>query len=224
MARTINDAVRGSILGATFEKPNPESYIQNSLEIQAIAKIIESIKKYNDFWLDDIRVNLTTIDGLTENCEPNDGMVLCWIYLAAFSDIFVNHKMFDNIVEQICRVTHDSDESVNASLEYCHLLHDVFFRYTDKDDILEILPELDILAGDVPVDRNVRRILMSSIWAFVHSDSFDSAMINCRELNGDSKSIEWIHIVTGTLAGLYYEIDVSTNSEEFNDLIKLFIF
>ena len=220
MARTINDAIYGSILGATFGKTD----LEESLEIQAIVKVIESIKKHDDFWLDDIRVNLTTINGLTENCAPNDGMVLCWIYLAAFSDIFVNHKMFDNIIEQICRTTHDCDETANASLEYCHLLHDVFFRYTDKDDILEILPELDILAGDVPVDRNVRRILMASIWAFVHSDSFDSAMTNCRELTGDSKSIEWIYIVTGTLAGLYYGIDASTNSKEFNDFVKPLIF
>lgn len=222
MARTINDAIRGSILGATFYQSDPKTYIQNSLEIQAIVKIINLFKKYDGFWLENIQFHLAIINEDGKH-EPNDGMVLCWIYLAAFSDMFVNHRIFDTVVEQICRATHDCDESVNASIEYCHLLHDIFYGHVDKDDILKIIPELDILAGDVPVDKNIRRILMASIWAFVHSNDFDSALINCRELNGDAESINWIHTVTGTLAGLYYGIEINDNSE-FGYFIKPLMF
>lgn len=224
MSGTINDAITGAVVGNVlgadrwlmYRNDSPETlhddiqdFIEESIMLSAMSKIIQSIKKYDGFWIDDIADNLKTIDALCSSnphcyTTPDDGSVLCWIYLVGFCDIFVNHDVFDDTVKQICKITHDNDTTINCCIEYCHLLHDIFCNHINQEGILELLPELDILAGDVPINRDVQTTFFAGLWAFVHSTSFESALNNCAELDHNDGFTNWIPTIAGTLAGLYF--------------------
>lgn len=228
MSGTINDAIVGAVVGNILgtdrwligrdeskETLNDDiqMYIEKSMTLNAMSKIIRSIKQYDGFWIDDISSKIKTIDGLcsgSENCyvTPNDGSVLCWIYLAAFSDIFVEHDYsLDFTISSICKVTHADDDTVNLCIEYCHLIHDIFCNHMDQEGILQVLPELDILAGDVPIYRDAKSTFFAGLWAFVHATSYENALYNCAELDHGRGFTNWIPTVAGTLAGLYFGSD-----------------
>lgn len=224
MSRTINDAITGAVVGNILgtdrwlidrnEFPETlnddiQNYMENSVTLSAMAQIIRSLKQYDEFWIDNISSKIKAIDGLHDNLHchinPEDGAVLCWVYLAAFSDIFIDHETLDYTAGKLCRITHDHDDTVNLCIEYCHLIHDIFCNHIDQDGILEILPELDILAGDVPIYRDARSTFFAGLWAFVHATSYEQALNNCAELHhGQEGFTNWIPTVAGTLAGLYF--------------------
>ncbi len=222
MSGTINDAITGAVVGNVLgtdrwmlnRNKSPETlsndiqeYLDKSMILMAMSRIIRSVKQYDGFWIDDISSKIKSIDGLySEPCyvTSDDGSILCWIYLSAFCDIFTNHDTFENTVEQICRITHDNDNTVKLCTEYCYLIHDIFCNHLDQEGILQLLPELDILAGDVPIYRDVRSTFFAGLWAFVHSTSYESAIDNCSELNHSDGFTNWIPTVAGILAGLYF--------------------
>ena len=224
MSRTINDAIIGAIVGNILGidslrlqdelpidevKRDVEHYIQCSHVLSVMSDIIRSIKKNDGFQIDDIRNKIESNDAIVKYTESHlpCGVVLCWIYLAAFNDIFIDHETFDSTVKRICQISYDDDATINICIEYCHLLHDIFCHHIDIDGIVKILPDLDILAGDVPIRRNARSVFLAGLWAFVHSTDYKSAIENCRHLNYSDEFTNWISTVAGTLAGLYYGSD-----------------
>ena len=225
MSRTINDAIIGAIVGnilgidsirlqdalpADEVKRDVEHYIQHSQVLSVMSDIIRSIKKNDGFQIDDIRNKIESNDAMVNYIKAHGpcGVILCWVYLAAFNDIFIDHETFDSTVKQICQISYDDDVAINVCIEYCHLLHDIFCHHIDIDGIVKILPELDdILAGDVPIKRGIRAVFRAGLWAFVHSTDYESAIENCRHLEYSDEFTNWISTVAGTLAGLYYGAD-----------------
>lgn len=230
MNKTINDALIGGLAASKYTFISFYDALISSVYMKEILLMLEiittSVKRFDGFNVDDIRKKTeSAINGGTlELDNKNYGNVLCWIFLASFSDLFVDHDGFDKTVRDICNITHDDNDVVNVSLEYCHLLHDIYCNYQDRDGILKIFPEFDIIANDVPVLKDARCVFFASLWAFVNSTNYISALDNVRNLEWIGRPITWITFVTGTIAGLYYGVDTIPEEiledPEFKEIIE----
>lgn len=178
----------------------------NKAYLNKFLKICSSIKEKNCICLNDITSRLT--DKLyADNVEYitilyNDASVLTWISPLAFATIYnIDYSDFDSTIEEIVKITHYS-LVVKTAIEYVHLLHDILWDRITPNDIVKILPELNISINSLVIDHNsINDILLASLWCFVHSNDYNSAL---DKTNNFDKSNDSIRMVTGALAGLYY--------------------
>jgi hypothetical protein len=158
----------------------------NSLQYVTLKNYLESKKEYVDF-------------------EPDDGSILVYISPLVFMDLF-NEAVVDKhrVLKQIVWITHNREETFGVVKEYLNLLHDIFYNQITKEQILEILPELDILEDEVPVSTNVKDVFFTALWCLTMTDSYEQA---CRKAYDLKDSNELIIEITGALAGLYYGVE-----------------
>lgn len=133
------------------------------------------------------------------------GDVLVYISPVSFYSAYDYDGCIANIVKQICSIFIDDDALFNIAIEYVRLLHDILFnRITELDDILLILPELDINQSEIIVASNAHDSFFAGLWSFVFSKSYDDAINRALSFENCPASIFGI---TGALASLYYGID-----------------
>ena len=209
---TVYDAIYGNMIGQLqgcshlkFEDGTNHDILANeyfntsdifNIE-RAICNSIANLKAI------DLPIIMDRLTHMKHTSDAQDGDVLCWIFPIGFFTIYNHAGSMSENVAAICNVTHSYEPTKLVCIEYVRLIHDIFWKYVTPKDLLKILPELDILAGDVKVSRDARDVFFGALWAFVHSTDFCSALNNVRELN---PSNNWISCVTGTIAGLYYGI------------------
>ena len=210
---TVYDAIYGNMIGQlqgcshlTFEDGVDHDILANEyFDTSAIFNIeyaiCNSIANLKSIDLPLIMDRLTHTE-----CPSNarEGDVLCWIFPIGFFTAYKHSGHMSENVSAICSVTHNYEPTKLVCIEYVHLIHDIFWHHVTPEYLLNLLPELDILAGDVRVSRDARDVFFAALWAFAHSTDFCSALNNVQELN---PSNNWISCVTGTLAGLYYGIE-----------------
>ena len=176
-----------------------KDYFETSNIFSAINAVYFSIHKCKALDSKDIAKQL---ENFQLDYDKNNGEILCWIFPVGFFTAYDHTGTMSENVVDICKVTHDFETTKLVAVEYVRLIHDIFWKKLDySDELLDILPELDILAGDVQCSRNAKNVFFASLWAFAHSENFESAMNNIKDLDNAN---ECIYCVTGTLAGLYY--------------------
>lgn len=240
MAKLVNNAIRGAIVGHLVGAEDISNFLENGITLNTLRKVTHTLKKYdsNELFLNQSlpsyrSLSVQIIQAIAEysalldkfknydksvngaHIGKDDGGILCWIFPIAFYDLYSNYEPFGKATYKIANATHDSSSSYTC-VEYTMLLHDIFWNNMTQEDILKILPELDILAGDVPYGWNIKDVFFAGMWCFVHSTSFDSAMNNVLELysqwKSDNKDVAyWVGCVAGTLAGLYFGVEDSSN-------------
>lgn len=210
MPNTSYDALCGAVAGLFWGisyRDIPGSLIasecfSDSGSYSGIRTVCESISKNHEIDSDDIANRLSNFH---MEFDEDSGEMLCWIFPLGFFTAYENDGTLSENVAKICGATHNYESSKLVAIEYVRLIHDIFWHYiSDPSKIIDVLPELDILASEVVVSNNAKDIFFASLWAFAHSKDFLSAMSNVEEL---SSSNEFIFCVTGTLAGLYYGSD-----------------
>ncbi len=137
--------------------------------------------------------------------DSYDGSILVYISPLVFLRI-LNQPVFkaDRIIKGIISITHNNDETIGVVTEYLNLLYSIFHNQTTKEQILEILPELDILEDEVVVKTDAKNVFFAALWCFIMSDSYEQACIKAHELENSN---HWVVEVTGALAGLYYGVE-----------------
>ena len=158
----------------------------NSLQYVTLKNYLESKKEYVDF-------------------DPDDGSILVYISPLVFMSIF-NERVVakERVLKMIVWITHNREETFGVVKEYLGLLHDIFYNQITKEQILEILPELDILEDDVVVTKNVKDVFFAALWCMIMSDSYEQA---CRKATALKNSNDMLVEVTGALSGLYYGLE-----------------
>ena len=158
----------------------------NSLQFTTLKNYLNSKKESIDF-------------------DPEDGSVLVYmsplVFMSILNEPVVNKEQ---VLKDLVWTTHDREETFGVVTEYLNLLHDIFCNLVTKEEILKILPELDILEDEVPISTNAKDVFFTALWCFVMSDSYEQA---CKKANKLENSNHSIVEVTGALSGLYYGIE-----------------
>lgn len=130
-----------------------------------------------------------------------DGSILFVISPLAFADIFGlhGHDLTDVIISIVSSLV--DEETQWLCIEYVHLLHDILWYKINKNDILEILPELDVLESEVICNGDDRNVFFAALWSFIFSDDFKSCYEKASNLKNTNSDIVG---VACTIAGLYY--------------------
>lgn len=156
-------------------------------------KILNSINDKGHIIPNDIAMRMA-------DCDFN-GSVMYAMSPLAFADIFGIHAMeIDSIVENIARIVTNDDSIIKLCIEYVHLLHDILWFKIDKEHILEILPELDILESEVSCSFDEKDIFFAGLWSFIFSDNYEDCYEVASNLTNTNSDICG---VACTLAGLY---------------------
>lgn len=188
-------ATKNDELGSITAK----DYFETSDIFSAINAVCSSINKDKTINSKDI---VEKLENFQFDYNPNNGEILCWIFPIGFFTAYYHSGTMSENVFDICEVTHDCKTTKLVAIEYVRLIHDIFWKKLDyPDELLDILPELDIFAAEIQCSKNVKDVFFASLWAFTHSENFESAMYNVDILNNAN---ELVYCVTGTLAGLYY--------------------
>ncbi len=143
-----------------------------------------------------------TMEALSKNAAPNkpvgytDAPLLRIAPLAQFSSIRAS------LIRDTCGITHTHEICKYVCVEYVRLLSDIMTnKKFDKIIILDIFPELDVLAGDIDTSNRIRSTIFAALWAFVFSDSFAECVRKAVNLGGNTIGIG---SVAGGLAGAFY--------------------
>ena len=132
------------------------------------------------------------------------GSILYSISPLAFADIFGCHYKLGDVVAQVASAANSSDQIKNLCVEYIYLLHDILWFKIDKDGILEILPELDVLESEVVCSDNEQDVFFAALWSFVFSEDYTSCYENAANLKNTNSDITGLAC---TFAGLYYGLN-----------------
>ena len=196
--RTPSALIKGAAVGnlcATY----PQTVYLNMM-----FTVCQSIKEKNTIVINDIQERLNNYNDIkdTNNLIEVNGGILVTIAPLVFSNIYSLSLIdLDQIVKDTIRTLTDDNSVILCGIEFVHLLHDILFNVFDKDEILKILPGLDISENEVVVSDDIRDVFFSALWSFIFSDDFLSAMHRANSLQGSNA---YISMVTGIIAGLYY--------------------
>lgn len=195
--------------------------------ITYLAAVAQSIKEKNHICPKNIKErfaklykslerNLVKIAILDDESAP-----LVWISPLAFYGIYgYSSEDLDTLVKEIINISTDNFVTVNVAVEYVHLLHDILWGKISKNQIIEILPELDILEDELPAIRDARDTFFSALWCFTMNDNYLDTLKAAINLKS---STVYIRAIAGCLAGLYYGIDSISNEliESMNTLYDI---
>ena len=139
------------------------------------------------------------IDNLTKS-----GSILYAISPLAFADIFGIHHELDDVIMQITKSFTNDKKTQLLCVEYIHLLHDIIWHKINKNDIIKIIPELDVLESELVCSNSDKDIFFAALWSFVFSNNYKSCYDVASNLKNTNSDISG---VAGVFAGLYYGVD-----------------
>lgn len=173
---------------------------ESMTNITVMTQIIESIHEKNHVCVNDI---CDRID-LLSNDKDMVGSVLYAVSPLAFADIFgINHEL-DDVVKQIVSKMNTDEKVQLLCIEFIHLLHDILWFKVDKENIIQILPELDVLESEIVCSTDERDVFFAALWSFIFSDSYVSCFNKAANLENSNSDITGLAC---TFAGLYYGVD-----------------
>ncbi len=175
-----------------YEKPNDS--IDN---IVVMTAIMDSIFEKEHVCLNDICNRISEI--------KNTGSILYAISPLTFADIFgLHHHELDDTIRKIVNVMNQDEKIQSLCVEFIHLLHDILWFKIDKTDILNILPEFDILESEVICSTQEKDIFFAALWSFIFSEDYVSCYEKASNLKDTNSDIVGLAC---TFAGLYYGVD-----------------
>ena len=175
--------------------------LEEDVPLDILRMVCENMKNNNGFQLDTIE-NYLISKKETTYFDPTDGSVLVYSSPLIFACLFDDyHYKTEELIRHFASITHNNKATVDVVVEYTNLLHDIFWQKLTKEDILEILPELDILEDEVPVSSLAKDVFFTALWCFTMTDSYEQACVKASKLDFN---IPYIVEVTGAIAGLYY--------------------
>jgi len=172
--------------------------------------------------LDDSTTNLVFMTRILESINlkghvcPNDirnridgfnivGSVQYSISPLAFADIFGLHgHELDEVVKQIVGIVNHDEKVQLLCVELIHLLHDILWFKIDRDGILEVVPEFDVLESEVVCSEAEKDVFFAALWSFIFSEDYVSCYEKAANLKNTNSDITGLAC---TFAGLYYGID-----------------
>lgn len=191
------------LAGACYAMSQVPEY---KIPTELLASITRTIIDTNKVNLTDIRNGLESIltaDQLRNSF--NDGDVLIYISPLGFINSYEYDGKMSDVVSSICSIFTEDRIAHGVAIEYVRLLHDIAYNLIkDDNDILEILPELDVNQSEVVIDYDAKNVFFASMWSFIFSESYMDALN--RAMSFDNCPIS-ILAVTGALAGLYFGIE-----------------
>ena len=172
--------------------------------MQILYKMTDILSRTGTISLSMINDSINNIlDGTDVSISTGD--VLVYSSPLSFYSAYNYEGCIKNIIKQICGIFVNDDATFNITYEYIGLLHDILFnRITDLNDILMIIPELDINQSEIIIDSNAHDAFFAGLWSFVFSESYDDAINRALSFENCPASILGI---TGAFASLYYGID-----------------
>lgn len=202
-ARTVDGMIYGAYIGkAKFLMDHGDDISLNVLDdsptnLVLMTKILESINNKGHVCLNDIR---SCVEGFNVI-----GSVQYAISPLAFADIFDLHgHKLDDVVKQIVGMVNHDEKIQLLCVELIHLLHDILWFKIDKDEILEIVPEFDVLESEVVCSEDEKNIFFAALWSFIFSKDYVSCYEKAANLKNSNSDITGLAC---TFAGLYYGID-----------------
>jgi len=196
----------------------PDNYILQTM----LAELHKSIH-YNG-WIIPNKIKETFKNAFSKDyldgVEITSGDMLSYISPLAFIESFDYYGLFTTNLNDICCITINDYKSTLVAIEYIYLLHDIIRRTTRIDDILNILPELDVLESEVHVTDSAESTFFAGLWSFIFSSDYMDAIHRALSLNETSIGVA---AVTGALASAYYgSADIpDTWKIEFNEFYKI---
>lgn len=200
-ARNAQGMLYGAYIGKikylmdTVENSGIEELDDSTSNINLMTQILNSINTKDHVCPKDI------CDRISDT--KYTGSILYAISPLAFADIFGLHHKIDNTIVQIASAVNSLDETNDLCIEYIHLLHDILWFKIDKDEILEILPELDVLESEVVCSDNEQDVFFAALWSFIFSDDYASCYEKAANLKNTNSDIVGLAC---TFAGLYYGV------------------
>ena len=162
-----------------------------------MTRILDSINLKGHLCPNDIR---SRIEGLNVI-----GSVQYAISPLAFADIFGLHgHELDEVVKQIVRIVNRDEKIQLLCVELIHLLHDILWFKIERDGILEVVPEFDVLESEVVCSEAEKDIFFAALWSFIFSEDYVSCYEKAANLENTNSDITGLAC---TFAGLYYGID-----------------
>ena len=133
------------------------------------------------------------------------GSVVYAVSPLTFADIFgTDGYDLDECIKKIVDfVTHDEKIQL-LCVEYIHLLHDILWFKIEQQEIIDVLPAIDVLESEVKCSHDEHDIFFAGLWSFVFSKDYVTAYENAAGLKNTNSDICG---VACTLAGLYYGVD-----------------
>lgn len=162
-----------------------------------MTRILESINLKGHVCLNDIR---SRIDGFNVA-----GSIQYSISPLAFADIFGLHgHELDDVVKQIVGIVNHDEKIQLLCIELIHLLHDILWFKIERDGILEVVPEFDVLESEVVCSESEKDVFFAALWSFIFSEDYVSCYEKAANLENTNSDITGLAC---TFAGLYYGID-----------------
>ena len=162
-----------------------------------MTRILESINLKGHVCPNDIR---SRIDGFNII-----GSVQYSISPLAFADIFGLHgHELDEVVKQVVGIVNHDEKIQLLCVELIHLLHDILWFKIERDEILEVVPEFDVLESEVVCSEDEKDIFFAALWSFIFSEDYVSCYEKAANLKNTNSDITGLAC---TFAGLYYGID-----------------
>ena len=183
--------------GADMSLEALDNFYNSTTNLVFMTRIIESINLKEYVCPNDIR---SRIDGLKV-----DGSVQYSISPLAFADIFGLHgHELDEVVKQIVGIANRDEKIQLLCVELIHLLHDILWFKIDRDGILEVVPEFDVLESEVVCSEAEKDVFFAALWSFIFSEDYVSCYEKAANLENTNSDITGLAC---TFAGLYYGID-----------------
>ena len=162
-----------------------------------MTRILESINSKGHVLPNDIRSRIEGFNVI--------GSVQYAISPLVFADIFGLYRHdLDEIVKQVVEIVNHDEKIQLLCVELIHLLHDILWFKIERDEILEIVPEFDVLESEVVCSEAEKDVFFAALWSFIFSEDYESCYEKAANLENTNSDITGLAC---TFAGLYYGID-----------------
>ena len=176
---------------------SPEVLDDSTTNLIAMTSIIKSINLKGHVCPNDIRSRIKGFNVV--------GSIQYAISPLAFADIFgiPGHEL-DEVVKQIVGIVNHDEKIQLLCVELIHLLHDILWFKIEREGILEIVPEFDVLESEVVCSESEKDVFFAALWSFIFSDDYVSCYEKAANLKNTNSDITGLAC---TFAGLYYGVD-----------------
>lgn len=174
-----------------------EIWDDSTTNLVFMTRILDSINLKGHVLPNDIRSRIEGFNVI--------GSVQYAISPLVFADIFGLHRHdLDEIVKQVVGIVNHDEKIQLLCVELIHLLHDILWFKIERDGILEIVPEFDVLESEVVCSEAEKDIFFAALWSFIFSKDYVSCYEKAANLENTNSDITGLAC---TFAGLYYGID-----------------
>lgn len=176
---------------------SPEVLDDSTTNLIAMTSIIKSINLKGHVCPNDIRSRIKDFNVV--------GSIQYAISPLAFADIFgLDSYELDEVVKQIVGIVNHDEKIQLLCVELIHLLHDILWFKIERDGILEIVPEFDVLESEVLCSESEKDVFFAALWSFIFSEDYVSCYEKAANLKNTNSDITGLAC---TFAGLYYGVD-----------------